>query len=110
MLNDWMRERARDQFQRRLSVWRRWCAQLGLPEPKLGLRTMPKRWGSANPNGRIFLNPDLVRAPSPCIDYVIAHEICHIKHPRHDKCFYAELEKLCPKWRNHKQRLESVEL
>jgi len=110
LVSKWMREQARDQFQRRLSVWRRWCAELGLPEPKLGLRTMSKRWGSAHSSGRIFLNPDLVRAPRPCIDYVIAHEICHIKHPRHDKGFYAELEKLCPKWRNRKQRLESVEL
>jgi predicted metal-dependent hydrolase len=109
-LSQWIRERAVEQFERRLAKWRKWCADLGLPKPKLFVRGMPKRWGSAHPNGRIYLNPELVRTPSPCIDYVIAHEICHIKHPRHDKAFYIELEKLCPNWKKTKQRLEEVEI
>jgi predicted metal-dependent hydrolase len=110
LVTDWMREKAGDQFARRLAKWKRWCEQLGLPEPRLVLRNMPKRWGSAHRDGRIFLNPELVRTPSPCIDYVIAHEICHLKHPGHDRAFYVELETLCPKWRTIKQRLESVDL
>ena len=110
LLAAWMRQKAKEQFNRRLDQWRNWCAERNLPEPKLHLLTMPKRWGSTRANGHVFLNPELVRAPSPCIDYVIAHEICHVKHPRHDKGFYAELEKLCPKWREVKHRLEALEL
>lgn len=110
LLAGWMRERAREQFGRRLGRWRSWCAERGLPEPKLHLLGMPKRWGSTRANGHIYLNPELVRAPSPCIDYVIAHEVCHVKHPRHDKDFYTELEKLCPAWRELKHRLESSDL
>ncbi len=110
LLATWMRDKAREQFVRRLRRWRSWCAQRGLPEPQLHLLDMPKRWGSTRANGNIFLNPELVRAPSPCIDYVITHEICHIKHPWHDKEFYAELEKLCPSWRAIKHRLESLDL
>lgn len=109
LLSGWMRERAKEQFERRLEKWRAWCVERGLPEPKLHLLDMPKRWGSTHSNGRIFLNPELVRAPAPCIDYVIMHEVCHIKHPRHDRGFYAELEKLCPRWRAIKQRLETSE-
>jgi predicted metal-dependent hydrolase len=110
LLSGWLREKAREQFQRRLAKWRTWCAERGLPEPKLHLLDMPKRWGSTHSNGRLVLNPELVRAPAPCIDYVIVHEVCHIKHPRHDHGFYAELEKLCPRWRALKQRLETSEL
>lgn len=110
LLSGWMRERAQEQFERRLVRWRTWCVERGLPEPKLRLLAMPKRWGSTQANGRLILNPELVRAPAPCIDYVIMHEICHIKHPRHDRGFYADLEKLCPKWRALKQRLETSEL
>jgi predicted metal-dependent hydrolase len=110
LLSGWMRERAAEQFERRLEKWRTWCAERGLPEPKLHLLYMPKRWGSTHLNGAMFLNPELVRAPAPCIDYVIAHEVCHIKHPRHDKAFYTELELLFPKWRAVKQRLETAEL
>ena len=110
LVSGWIRERAKEQFERRLKNWLTWCVERRLPEPKLHLLDMPKRWGSAHRNGRISLNPELVRAPSSCIDYVIAHEICHIKHPQHDKEFYAQLEKLCPRWRAIKQRLETSDL
>ena len=110
LLLGWMRERAKEQFERRLGKWRTWCVERGLPEPKLYLLDMPKRWGSTHLNGRMYLNPELVRAPAPCIDYVIMHEVCHIQHPRHNRGFYAELEKLCPRWRALKQRLEMSEL
>lgn len=110
LLAGWMRGRAKDQFERRLGKWRAWCVTRGLPDPTLHLLAMPKRWGSTHSDGRMYLNPELVRAPALCIDYVITHEVCHLKHPRHDKGFYAELEKLCPKWRTLKQRLETSEL
>lgn len=110
LLSRWIRKRAKEQFERRLEKWRTWCIEKGLPEPKLHLLDMPKRWGSTHSDGRMYLNPELVRAPAPCIDYVIVHEVCHIKHPRHDSGFYTELEKLCPRWRDLKQRLETSEL
>ena len=110
LLTGWIRQMAGDQFERRLAKWRAWCVERGLPEPKLHLLDMPKRWGSTHANGRMYLNPELVRAAAPCIDYVIIHEVCHIRHPRHDRGFYAELGKLCPKWRVIKHRLETSEL
>jgi len=68
---------------------------------------MPKRWGSAQPDGTICLNPELIRAPSACVDYVITHEICHLRHPDHGPRFRTLLQQLCPDWLNLKQRLES---
>jgi len=106
----WMRARAKEQFTRRLKGWRAWCEKRGLPEPRLRLLSMPKRWGSAHADGCVALNPELVRAPSVCIDYVIAHEMCHLLHPKHDKVFFAELDRLCPGWKAVKCRLESMEL
>lgn len=105
-----MRERAKEQFGKRLERWQTWCAAQNLPAPTLHLLDMPKRWGSTHANGQLYLNPELVRAPAVCIEYVIAHEICHIRHQRHDKNFYAELAKLCPNWRDLKQRLAVIEL
>lgn len=109
-LNDWYRRQASQQLARRLAAWEPWCSRNQLPQPKLRLRTMPKRWGSAMPTGVIYLNPELVRAPSACIDYVIAHEVCHLKHHHHGKAFYAELTSLCPDWSARKERLESMDL
>jgi hypothetical protein len=67
---------------------------------------MPKRWGSAHRDGTIALNPRLVRAPSACVDYVIAHEICHLKHPGHGREFQALLRLLMPDAAERKRRLE----
>jgi len=110
LLAGWMRERAREQFSRRLGKWRKWCADRRLPAPRLRLLAMPKRWGSSHKDGWVALNPELVRAPSVCIDYVIAHELCHLKRPQHDKAFFVELDRLCPNRKVVKLRLESLDL
>lgn len=108
-LQKWFRERAQEVFRRRVAAWEQWCRYRKLPIPKARLRTMSKRWGSAHRNGTISLNPDLVRVPSICIDYVITHEICHLVHPNHGPAFYRLLTSLCPKWREIKGRLERAE-
>ncbi|WP_035616162.1 SprT family zinc-dependent metalloprotease [Haloferula sp. BvORR071] len=108
-LGGWFRERAKEQFSRRISAWNDWCRKHGLPEPKLQIRQMPKRWGSAGSQGRIALNPELIHVPSPCIDYVIVHEICHLRHPAHNRSFYQLLSSLLPGWREIKRRLEEAE-
>jgi predicted metal-dependent hydrolase len=86
-----------------------WCAMHRIPEPILILRSMQKRWGSAQKDSRIALNPELVRAPSTCIDYVIAHEICHLKQPNHGPEFFRLLDGAFPNWRKAKHRLEHSE-
>lgn len=105
-LEDWYRERAKEQFEKRVRSWEEWCKNRKLPAPKMRLRTMPKRWGSAWKDGTIALNPDLIRAPSACVDYVITHEICHLKYPDHGPRFRALLQQLCPDWVALKARLE----
>ncbi|XHR27482.1 MAG: M48 family metallopeptidase [Chthoniobacteraceae bacterium] len=109
-LGAWYRTRASEQFSRRLSEWEAWCLERHLPSPKLHLLSMPKRWGSTHRDGRIYLNPELVKTPSVCVDYVIAHEICHLKYPSHDRAFYRQLEQVFPDWKKVKQRLEESEL
>jgi len=108
-LNAWLREKAQEQFSVRLAKWSSWCVTRKLPPPRLRLLRMPKRWGSAHRDGRIYLNPDLVKAPSVCIDYVIAHEVCHLKHPHHNRAFFSLLDQFVPGWPKIKSRLESLE-
>ena len=108
-LEIWFRARAKEQFSKRLEAWKDWCLKRNLPEPKLQLRQMAKRWGSAGRNGKIALNPELIHVPAPCIDYVIVHEICHLRHPAHDQAFFRLLGSLLPSWRKIKQRLEESE-
>lgn len=110
LLENWFRRRAREQFGKRVGSWAPWCEKHRLPRPTLKLLKMPKRWGSASPDGWIALNPELVHMPSPCIDYVIIHEICHLRHPNHGPQFRRLLTSLMPDWRAVKERLERSEV
>lgn len=53
-------------------------------------------WGSCSRKGNINLNLNLVRLPDELRDYVLLHELCHLRHPDHGPRFHALLESLCP--------------
>jgi len=78
-------------------------------ETELRIRHMKSRWGSCSVSRAILLNTELVKAPVHCIDYVIAHELCHFKYRKHGDQFYRFLGKLMPDWQDRKRRLERVE-
>ncbi|RKY35005.1 MAG: M48 family peptidase [Candidatus Omnitrophota bacterium] len=73
---------------------------------KLSIRKMSKRWGSFVGKNTVILNPMLVYVPKYCINYVIAHELCHVKYKHHNKKFYDLLTKIMPDWEKRKERLE----
>ena len=108
LLNLWFREKAVEPFSTRVAKWQKWCRDRKLPPPRMRLLRLPKRWGSSHRDGRIYLNPELVKAPSICIDYVITHEVCHLKHPQHDRAFFNLLDQICPDWPSIKARLEQM--
>jgi len=72
------------------------------------LREMPTRWGSCTPKGKIILNPELVKAPRGCIEYVIIHELCHLIHHDHTQKFIDLQTKEMPGWEKQKMRLERL--
>lgn len=74
--------------------------------PELALRKMPKRWGSFLTKKKILLNPELVKASKECIDYVITHELCHMKYQNHSKDYYRFLSSKFPNWKSVKDQLE----
>lgn len=101
----WYRERAREVFAARLRVVAeplRWVRQL----PLFRLQFMTRQWGSCSPSGRLTLNPWLVAAPREAIDYVLLHELCHLKHHNHSRAFYQALARHLPNWERIKLRLD----
>jgi predicted metal-dependent hydrolase len=76
--------------------------------PVLGLREMKKRWGSFLNKEKIFLNPKLIHTPKDCIDYVIVHELCHLKYKNHGSNFWKLLDEKYPKWEKVKEKLETI--
>jgi predicted metal-dependent hydrolase len=74
--------------------------------PRLGERSMARRWGSYTSDGKVLLNPRLIEAPREAIYYVCVHELCHKVSGKHDEIFYRELSKRLPGWRMIKESLE----
>ncbi len=62
------------------------------------------------PSGRILLNPELLVTPVDCMDHVIIHELCRVKHPNHQRAFYRLLETVLPDRKRSKERLENCEI
>lgn len=73
---------------------------------RMDIKRMKNRWGSCTCQGVVTLNPELVKAPSKCIEYVILHELCHLVIPNHKKEFYDLLEQKMPNWKKWKKHLE----
>lgn len=109
LVEDWYRQRALIKFPERIEH----ClglfpnAEAFRPE-RVTVRVMKARWGSMSPAGHLLLNRRLVQAPVHTIDYVIAHELCHVAQPSHGAAFYALLDNVMPDWKLRKQRLERV--
>lgn len=73
--------------------------KLQLFPQSVSYRCQKTRWGSCSPGGGISLNWRLVAAPLEVIDYVVVHELCHLKHLNHSKTFWKLVEEQSPKWR-----------
>ena len=107
LVESWYRRRARAKFAERLEA-----SLARFPDPEafrptgLIVRRMEKRWGSLSPAGRLLLNPRLIEAPVDTIDYVIAHELCHMAEPHHGEGFHRLLDRVMPDWAGRKRRLE----
>ncbi|MCL2038454.1 M48 family metallopeptidase [Candidatus Saccharibacteria bacterium] len=67
---------------------------------------MRTRWGSRSSSGTISLNIGLVRLPDHLINYVIIHELCHIRHMNHSPAFWSEVAKYCPHYRAYRKEIK----
>lgn len=72
------------------------------------LREMPTRWGSCTAKGKIILNPELIKAPKGCIEYVIIHELCHLIIRDHTQKFIELQTKEMADWEKWKTKLEKL--
>ncbi|WP_229666181.1 M48 family metallopeptidase [Actibacterium pelagium] len=107
LLDGWYRSRALDVLCSRLEAVSEAVPWLN-DTPSMKLLAMKKQWGSCSATGKIILNPSLVKAPRECIDYVVTHEICHLREHNHSQRFYRELDQLLPNWRSIKGRLDGM--
>ena len=84
----------------------KWERIVGLQAEQWQIRQMTTRWGSCTPGTRrIRLNLQLTAFPTACLEYVILHELIHLRIPNHGKDFYALMDRYMPDWRERKALL-----
>jgi predicted metal-dependent hydrolase len=106
VLADWYRENLRQALPALLSKW----------EPIIGVRArhcyvqhMKTKWGSCNPAaGNIRLNSELAKKPPECLEYILVHELLHLREPTHNDRFVASMNKLMPHWRDCRDMLNRL--
>jgi predicted metal-dependent hydrolase len=111
LMEAWYRERARAviafRMQRLLDATT-WLEFEALPP--FTVRALTHRWGSTTTTGQITFNFDVVKLPPACLDYVIAHELVHVRIPNHSPAYWRMLGRVMPDWEKWRERLGRVEI
>ena len=109
-LRAWYRVKGRDYLSRRIEALATELPWVDAP-PSFRLLEMSRQWGSCSPSGEIIINSHLIKAPRQCIDYVLLHELAHLKHHDHGAEFWKLIDAHAGDWRKAKHYLDgSVEV
>ena len=101
----WYKKQAALDFGRRLEIL---ASKLGVPTPPLTLSNAQSRWGSCNSRGEVRLNWRLLQAPPHIINYVICHELAHLREMNHSAKFWAVVEQLFPNYKAAEKELKAL--
>lgn len=80
-------------------------ARFGMTYQRLFIRGQTTRWGSCSKLGNLGFNWKLVLVPEPVLEYVIVHELAHLKELNHGRRFWELVGQYCPRWREHRKWL-----
>ncbi len=109
-VDKWYREQAEKVFREYIDKGLDVISGHDLLDPMLKIRNMKNRWGSCTRSGIITLNLRLIYLPETCIEYIIMHELCHLRYLNHSRLFYAFLDSCMPDWKQRKRILEGYRL
>lgn len=102
----WFKQQAQAHFEQRL---RHFTPLLGVQWRRLSLSNARTRWGSAGSDGHIRLNWRLIHWPPPQIDYVVVHELAHLRVMDHSPRFWDAVAEVMPDWRERRRDLQRSE-
>ena len=106
LVSAWYHRQAHQVFQERLAACLPKFVRDNLSAPSFVVRRMQSSWGSCSSKGTISLNIKLIQAPKEYIDYVLTHELCHLKQLNHGAEFYELLSRVMPNWQEKKEELD----
>lgn len=102
-VQSWLQKQARQVFGERLAYW---CPQLGVQPTRWQLSSARTRWGSCTAEGAVRLNWRLIHFPLEIIDYVIVHELAHLRELNHGPQFWATVQSVLPEFEAARRQLK----
>lgn len=105
-IEQWYRQQAEKLIKLRVDEL---CPQLGVTYRRLAIRGARTRWASCSLKGNLNFNWRLMMVPEPVIDYVVIHELAHLKEMNHSRKFWMLVAEHCPCWREHRRWLKDHE-
>lgn len=107
-LNTWYREELKRAIPKLLEKWQ---PIVGKEASDWGIRKMKTKWGSCNiERRRIWLNLELAKKPTECLEYILVHELVHLYERNHNQRFMKLLDQFLPNWRTNKKTLNTSPL
>ena len=106
LVRKWYKEKAKQKFAEIAEPIIQLFKKYNVEPQEIYIQEMATRWGSCTEKGKILLNPELIKAPKACIEYVIIHELCHLIHHNHTQKFLDLQSKEMPDWQKWKNKLE----
>jgi len=83
---------------------------MGVSFSRVSVRDQSTRWGSCSPKNTLSFSWRLVAAPRAIVEYLVVHELAHLRHRNHSKRFWAEVEKFCPLYKQAEKWLKKNKL
>lgn len=102
ILELWLRDQARGLIEDRVEEYRE---IIGVEYNSIRIKDTKSRWGSCSSKGNLNFSYRIVMAPKAVMDYVIIHELCHLKHMNHSKEFWATVGQYMPDYEKQKEWL-----
>lgn len=96
------RRKAREQFEERADHY---AEQMDVEYGKIEIRNQRTKWGSCSTTGTLGLNWRLMMAPPDVVDYIVVHELAHLREPNHTDAFWSLVAEHCPKYEHHSEWL-----
>lgn len=106
LVEAWYRREAKQCLPRRMATYAR---SLRVEPKRVSVRAQRTRWGSCSSHGTICLNWRLLLLPEDLCDYVLVHELCHLRHLDHSARFWGLVESIFPDYEERERRLEAMQ-
>lgn len=103
----WLKQYALNVLEDLVIKYQNTLKKYDIKTPKIEIRQMKTRWGSCIPTcNKVIFNLNLIKTPMCCIEYVVLHELCHLKYENHSKNFYNFITIFMPDWKERKKILD----